>query len=120
MSAQFPVLRNKTEFAERLNRTLIEMTRSMKQKFWAETLSTAAYLRNRSPTKAVKGMTPFEAFHGKKPNVKNLRAFGCVSFAHFAKNKRKKLDVVASVGWLWHRSESYLTLTEARYFTVEM
>ena len=67
--------------AKRLNRTLIEMTRSMltgsnlPQKFWAETLSTAAYLRNRSPTKAVERMTPFEAFHGKKPNVKNLRAF---------------------------------------------
>ncbi len=42
-------------------------------------------------------MTPFEAFHGKEPNVKNLRAFGCVSFAHnfIAKSERKKLDVVA-------------------------
>ncbi len=74
--------------AKWLNRTLIEMTRSMltgsnlSQKFSAETLSTTAYLCNRSPTKAVVGMTPFEAFHGNKPNVKNLRAFGCVSFAH--------------------------------------
>ena len=38
--------------AERLNRTLVEMTRSMlagsglPQKLWAETLSTAVYLRN--------------------------------------------------------------------------
>ena len=87
--------------AERLNRTLVEMTRSMlagsglPQKLWAETLSTAVYLRNRSPTKAVKEMTPFESFHGKKPYVGRLRVFGCVCYAHIAKDKRKKLDVVA-------------------------
>ena len=40
-------------------------------------------------------MTPFEAFHEKKPNVKHLQAFGCVSFAHIAKDERRKLDVVA-------------------------
>ena len=78
--------------AERLNRTLVETTRSMlagsglPQKLWAETLSTAVYLRNRSPTKAVDRMTPFEAFHG---------VFGCVCFAHIAKDERKKLDAVA-------------------------
>jgi len=87
--------------AERLNRTLVEMTRSMlagsglPQKLWAETLSTAVYLRNRSPSKAVKGMTPFESFHGKKPYVGHLRVFGCVCYAHIAKDERKKLDVVA-------------------------
>lgn len=87
--------------SERLNRTLVEMTRSMlagsslPQNFWAETLSTAVYLRNRSPTKAVKGMTPFEAFHGRKPDVGHLRAFGCVCYAHIAKDERKKLDAVA-------------------------
>ena len=87
--------------AERLNRTLVEMTRSMlagsglPQKLWAETLSTAVYLRNRSPTKAVKKMTPFEAFQGKKPDVGHLRVFGCVCYAHIAKDERKKLAVVA-------------------------
>ncbi len=45
--------------AERFNRTLMESTRSMlvesglSKTLWAEALSTAAYLRNRSPTKAV-------------------------------------------------------------------
>ena len=87
--------------AERLNRTLVEMTRSMlsgsslPQKLWAEALSTAVYLRNRSPTKAVERMTPFEAFHGKKPDVGHLRVFGCVCYAHIAKDERKKFDVVA-------------------------
>ena len=74
--------------AERMNRTLVEAVRSMLAEaklphcFWAEALSTAVYLRNRSPTKAVKGMTPFEAWTGDKPIVEHLRAFGCAAHAH--------------------------------------
>ena len=87
--------------AERLNRTLMEMVRTMlieshlDQRFWGEALCTAVYLRNRSPTKAVEGKTPFEALNGKKPNVKHLRAFGCVSYPLIMKDERKKLDPVA-------------------------
>lgn len=57
--------------AERCNQTLVEMTRAilsgsgLPQSLWAETLSTAAYLRNHSPTKAVKGMMPFEHSMGR-------------------------------------------------------
>ena len=61
-------------------------------KFWAEAASTAAYLRNRSPTTAVNGMTPYECWFGQKPNVSNLRVFGCVCFVHTPDNLRKKLD----------------------------
>ena len=84
--------------AERMNRTLMETVRSMlanaklPQKFWAEALSTAAYLRNRSPTKAVKQMTPFEAWTNEKPNVEHLRVFGCDAYSHVAKDERQKLD----------------------------
>ena len=87
--------------AERLNRTLVEMVRTMlvesklNQRFWGEAMSTAAYLRNRCPTKAVEGMTPFEALYGTKPNVKHLRAFGCVCYPLIMKDERKKLDPVA-------------------------
>ncbi|RXN36740.1 Retrovirus-related Pol poly from transposon TNT 1-94 [Labeo rohita] len=84
--------------AERMNKTLMETVRSMladaklPQKFWAEALSTAVYLRNRSPTKSVKGMTPFEAWTGEKPTVDHLRIFGCTVYAHVPKDERKKLD----------------------------
>ena len=86
---------------ERLNRTLVEIVRTMMieskldQRFWGEALSTVVYLRNRSPTKVVEGMTPFEALYGKKPNVKHLRAFVCVSYPLIMKDERKKLDPVA-------------------------
>ena len=84
--------------AERMNRTLVESVRAMladaklPHKFWAETLSTAVYLRNRSPTTAVKGKAPFEAWTGEKPNIKHLRVFGCEAYAHVPKDERKKLD----------------------------
>ena len=48
--------------AERLNRTLVEKTRTMlldaklPQSYWAEAIATANYLRNRSPTSAIDGM----------------------------------------------------------------
>ena len=84
--------------AERMNRTLVETVRSMladtklPHKFWAEAVSTAVYLRNRSPSKAVKRMTPYEAWTGERPNVNHLRAFGCAAHAHISKDERRKLD----------------------------
>ena len=84
--------------AERMNRTIVEMARCMlaeaklARKFWAEAVSTAVYLRNRSPTSAVKGMTPYESLTGEKPAVSNLRVFGCLAYAHIPKDERQKFD----------------------------
>ena len=80
--------------AERMNRTFFESVRAMladakwPKQFWAETLSTAVYLRNRSPTTAVDDSTPYEALTGVKPNVKHLRVFGCTTYAHVPKDER--------------------------------
>ena len=84
--------------SERMNRTLIESVRAMlsdsklPKKFWAEALSTAAYLRNRSPTKSVQGKTPYEALTGEKPRVDHLKVFGCAAYAHVPSQERQKLD----------------------------
>ena len=84
--------------AERLNRTLIEGVRTMladsrlPHRFWAGALSTCVYLRNRSPTKAVTGVTPYEAWSGTKPDVSHLRVFGCSAYALVPKVERSKLD----------------------------
>ena len=63
--------------------------------FWAKALSTAVYLRNRSPTKAVEGKTPYEVIHGEKPKVGHLRVFGCTAYSHISKDERRKLDANA-------------------------
>jgi transposase InsO family protein len=70
---------------ERRNQTVVAMARSllnsmgMPAKFRGEAVSTAVYLLNRAPTKSVKGQTPYEAWHGKKPSVQHLRTFGCTA-----------------------------------------
>ena len=76
----------------------METTRSMRHhaelplSFWAEAVSTAVYLRNKSPTSYLKGMTPYERWHGRKAYVSNLKVFGCISYVHVPDQKRKKLD----------------------------
>jgi hypothetical protein len=37
-------------------------------------------------------MTPEEAFSGKKPNVENLKIFGCPFYSCIPKDKRNKLE----------------------------
>jgi hypothetical protein len=53
---------------------------------------TTIYVQNRSPHRILKDMTPEEAFSGKKPNVENLRIFGCPIYSHIPKDKRNKLE----------------------------
>uniref|UniRef100_A0A251TCA0 Putative copia protein n=1 Tax=Helianthus annuus TaxID=4232 RepID=A0A251TCA0_HELAN len=84
--------------AERKNRTLMELSRSMlKMKelpntYWAEAVACATYLLNRATTKSVPKLTPQEAWSGKKPNVDHLRVFGCIAYVHIPKQNRSKLD----------------------------
>ena len=61
-------------------------------RIWAEALATAAYITNRCPTKAVNGMTPYEALTGVRPTLEHLRVFSCDAFAHIPKDERHKLD----------------------------
>lgn len=65
-------------------------------RFWAEALATAAYLVNTSPTKTIGDKTPFEAWFGKKPCVKHIQVFGCVTYSHISKDEWKKLDSKAT------------------------
>jgi hypothetical protein len=70
---------------ERRNQSVVEMARCLLKSmqvpsvFWGEAVRTAVYLLNRSPTKALNNMTPFEAWHGKKPKISHLKVFGCVA-----------------------------------------
>jgi hypothetical protein len=50
--------------------------------FWGETVVTTVYILNRSPTKALNGMTSYEAWHGRKPAISRLLVFGCLAFTN--------------------------------------
>ena len=60
--------------------------------FWGEAVTTIVYLKNRSPTTAIIGKTPYEAWFGKKPSLNHLRTFGCIAYTYIPKEKRHKLD----------------------------
>ena len=83
--------------SERLNRTLQEMALSqllhagMPRCFWADSVSTACYVRNRLPVSPL-NISPYEKWYGKKPNVKYFRVFGCTAYALKPENERQKMN----------------------------
>ncbi|TFY56531.1 hypothetical protein EVJ58_g7579 [Rhodofomes roseus] len=91
---------------ERFNRTTHEHAlcmlheAGMKPGFWPEAHEYASYVRNMSPTSALDGMTPDEAFSGTKPNVSTLRIFGSPCHVRILPKDRSKLDALstASIG----------------------
>ena len=60
--------------------------------FWGEAVSTAVFILNRSPTKALQGKTPFEAWHGRKPSVAFLRTLGYIGHIKVTKPGLGKLE----------------------------
>ena len=66
--------------------------KGLPNKFWAEAVYTSAYLLNRSPTKAVRNKTPYEAWCRRKPVVNHLKVFGCVAYALTPSQGREKFD----------------------------
>ncbi|RWR73399.1 Gag-protease-integrase-RT-RNaseH polyprotein [Cinnamomum micranthum f. kanehirae] len=83
--------------AERRNRTLIEMVRSMvsdtnlPESMWGEALKMAMYILNRVPTKAVP-KTPFELWTNRKPSLNHFRVWGCPSEVRVFNPHERKLD----------------------------
>ncbi|GJR08976.1 zinc finger, CCHC-type containing protein [Tanacetum coccineum] len=83
---------------ERRNRIVLSTTRSMMKAmklpltFWAEAVKHAIYILNRVPTRALVDKTPYEALYKRKPNLENLRIFGCTAYAKITIPHLKKLD----------------------------
>ncbi|GJS95429.1 putative ribonuclease H-like domain-containing protein [Tanacetum coccineum] len=69
--------------AERKNKTLIEVARTMltdsllPTTFWAEAVSTACYVQNRVLVTKPHNKTPYELLHGTPPSISFMRHFGC-------------------------------------------
>ena len=91
--------------AERANRTIIERVKAIITEFkldkrlWMEIADTVVYLKNRSPTTAV-ATTPYELWHGTKPDLSHLRIIGSTAYVHIPKEKRIKLDTNSHEGIL--------------------
>ena len=87
-----PYSQSQNGAAEHLNRTLLELARAMIIRadaplfLWEYALQHATYLRERAPTKALTGKTPYEAWHGRSLICANLEA----RFTSFYKVKRPR------------------------------
>ena len=83
--------------AERWNRTLKDMVRSMISNtnlplsLWNEALKTATYILNRVPTKAV-FKTPFELWKGWKSSLRHVHVWGCPAEVRVYNPQEKGLD----------------------------
>jgi hypothetical protein len=89
--------------SERLNRTLLERTRALlhssklPKNLWGEAINHAVWLKNRTPTRALPdGETPYEALYKKKPNLNQLREWGCKVWVHTTEGT--KLDGRSKIG----------------------
>jgi hypothetical protein len=59
---------------------------------WTEAAQSAVKFINFSPTKANLGLTPDEQFYSVKPDLSQLRIFGCLAHVHIRKDLRNKLE----------------------------
>uniref|UniRef100_H3GTF6 CCHC-type domain-containing protein n=1 Tax=Phytophthora ramorum TaxID=164328 RepID=H3GTF6_PHYRM len=84
--------------SERMNRTLVEMTRCMLKEsgldksYWCEAIMTATDIRNVLPNTSNPHASPFEMVFKRKPRLDHMRVFGSECYASVTKEKRKKLD----------------------------
>ncbi|KAL0381218.1 UNVERIFIED_CONTAM: hypothetical protein Sangu_0186100 [Sesamum angustifolium] len=82
-----------------MNMSLTERARCLKLKvglpksFWAETVSMACYLINRSPRASLGATVAEEVWTGNPIDFDHLRIFGCSTYVHVPSDERSKLDL---------------------------
>lgn len=89
--------------SERDNRTIVESARSalygkrhpvslqVLLRLWAEAIAYSVYTLNRTLSRT-RMVTPYEKYHGNKPNISHLRPFGCICYLHIPDKTRRKWD----------------------------
>jgi len=89
--------------AEWANRMIIERVKTiiveaqLNKRLWMEIADTVVYLKNHSPTIAV-DTTPYELWHGIKPNLSHLKIIGSTAYVHVPKENHTKLDTHSHKG----------------------
>lgn len=94
--------------AERLNRTLFDMTRCflndtprLPKSLWAEMVRTSCYIKNRLPTAANhKFQSPYEKLFRRQPEISHLKIIGSTCYNHQTGKISGKLNERSSEGLL--------------------
>ena len=80
--------------AERANRTIEEHVVAMLEEsrlppsFLGQAVAAYVHIWNRCSTTSLDSKTPYELWHGKKPDVSHLQVWGCTAYVHIQKDKR--------------------------------
>lgn len=64
----------------------------MPKEFRVEAVATAVYILNKCPTKSICDKTQEEAWSGRRPTIRQLGVFGCITYEHVSDQLRKKVD----------------------------
>ena len=59
----------------------------LNKRLWAKAYAAAVYTKNRLPHSSLQDMTPYEAFHRKKPSISHLQPFSRKCFIHILKER---------------------------------
>jgi Integrase core domain len=79
--------------AERFNRTIMEKVQALRfdtclpLSWWEFFITHAVHLYNCTPISCLLWATPFELLRKEKPDVANLRVFGCLAYVYVPKEK---------------------------------
>jgi hypothetical protein len=74
--------------AERMNRTLFDITRSLiidcavPTPFWGDAICTTCQIRNRLPSESINNILPHQLWFGNAPTFKAFQRLGCIADAH--------------------------------------
>ncbi|KAJ3017425.1 hypothetical protein NUW54_g585 [Trametes sanguinea] len=84
---------------EHLNSTLMDhamtiiIAAGLPKFLWPDAVEHITYLKNRSPTCGLVGITPVKAWTGKKPDIANLQEWGAKCWVLISQIKQTKLDL---------------------------
>ena len=132
-----PYFKQQNGVSERFNRTFQEGVLTMlyaaelPRSYWPYALSYFVWCKNRVASASLPSMTPFEAWHGRRPSVAQARVFGCMGMFYVPKDKRKKWDHRAQWGlhlgvsphhkaWLFENLDGGIIITPVAYFIENM
>ena len=60
--------------------------------YWAKVVVVVVHILNISLKKAMRNISPYEAWFHRKPNVSHLKVFGCVSYELINENAQGQMD----------------------------
>lgn len=91
--------------AKSLNRCLLERVRTMlhqaelPKNLWAEAINFTVWLKNRTSTKALGNVTPYEQLYGQKPNLGNMPEWGQHVWVHNSVGRSSTREPPKCDGW---------------------